>query len=111
MADPSLLSILEYEIARATLELQIASDFATFTWNNTDYNCTFVLTQQDYLDPGGLAPIGDLVLTVSLADLPVPGPQLHDAVTFQSVDYEIQIIKQSPGGSIVFTCWRLGRGT
>lgn len=111
MADLNLLSILEYEILRASAELNTATDNATFTWNGADYPCTYVLTEQDYLNPGGLVAIGDLVLTVQLSSLPEPGPKLFDNVTFKSIQYKIQIIKSSPGGSIVYTCWRLGRGT
>lgn len=106
-----ILSVLEYEISRASLELNSATDNATFTWNGSDYACTYVLVDQDYLDPGGLAPIGDLVLTVQLSILPSPGPKLHDHVTFKGVTFEIQISKTSPGGSIVYTCWRRGKGT
>lgn len=105
-----ILSLLEYELQRASLELGAASGNATFTWNGAEYPCTYVRVQQEYLNPGGESPIGDLQLTVQRKNLPTVGPELHQQVTFEAVVYEIQIIKDGSGGSLVYTCWRPGKG-
>jgi len=105
----SILSILEYELSRAASELGAATDDAVFTWNGADYPCTWVRIQQEFVVPGALSEIGALTLTVQKTNLPTDVPKLHDHVIFDGDTYEIQVIKDGSGGSVVYTCWPPGK--
>lgn len=82
----------------------------TFTWKGVDYPCTpSKLIEGKLFGAGGLTLDTELTLIALESDLPTPGPQPEQFLTYDGKRYRIDTVTTQQG-SVTLTCSDPARG-
>lgn len=116
-----MASTLAYEMQRAQAFIQAAmTDHANddeplpvFTWNGVEIPCVRgKVTKGKLFGAGGFTPDANLVLIVASGDLPDPGPQPDQFLTYRGDRFRIDTVATSAElASVTLTCFDPNRGT
>ena len=90
------------ELARGLKQLEKDAGNQKFTWNGADYVCVEgVSTEDRILGAGGMELLDELILFVRRDQLPDPGPQSKQKLTFLGEDYWIGLVQAAAGGAFL----------
>lgn len=112
-------STISYDIIRALDSIQLnmrnydnVEPNAVFTWKGLDYACTpSKCIKGKLFGAGGFTPDNSLTLTARAADLPTPGPQPDQFLTYNGDRYRIDLVSTSADlASVSLICNDPNRG-